>query len=1029
MSSDIFVRSGSIGESQLGTANKRSRKDKFKPKSRNSSRSSFGLEYGDYLESVHKNSFWKQVGRWRRHKYVKIAIPFLYLVTFILVLQNFNTESDEGADVGHRSGSWSLPTVHDYFTKKSAKPDAKNELLEENKGSENKLLDFKYTADVAVLPNSPYKHARETSDIRATRTIYYEAIRQHLEQLQDNPKAALPEFDFHWKDWIDMQDLIPLLEQKPSCFVAGVLGSNVRTPWPGCVDLNNKEEGELNFYFEGPAVDYESEYRLSLRGKTYLFASAPPPNKLIFLAGDLAFMVKVAAKRDIVKSGMLESYIKSQMVRHDLTYQEVVSSPVSSFDTLAEISRILGRDFVDASSMGANKTELKINQFEFPPNKKRSKAAAAAFTAQQNHYHNVLLREKEGAVGEKKYDWRFFSNLILQETDKRSNWHQLIRGWLHFSANLGINSWLSLEALLGWHRNGLLSPWEESVHFEVPASDMVKLAESFNGSLVIQDAADGTGVFYIDVNPYYMERTRDNNGNASPESVDLRFIDVRTGLYLEVNGLAVSKDGLSIPSNVMEMFTNEGDVLSDLKPDRTVDGSKRKIVNSGTGVFYHIGQLSPLRRTLFEGRLANVPNRFVSILDMFYKDIINIREFYGHKFVDHLRLWVDSEKCQYVPSEDIELFKKGGSNFFGACHDFNIWREYNSTKSATLFKLLEAENDYNMVLSSIDELPSLYDDYWVNKREKMLNALVCVTDAILTGRYKGISPENTIVAFNEAVKNGCTVVETDLHIASDGEVVICHDIDTNRVFGENYVVTEVPYAGVLSKLRTLQAPHLPMPTLKEALEWCYETNKDRTVPVKLMLDIKFDNDPVRIVDLLLENLEKVGGLAYWEDKIIYGLWGSSHYDPRIAKFEVINISVDIEMSKKIVLDVKQKGGHIDGISLIFLANGVSSMVQEIVHLCQTEKIRLWLWTVNTREVVEYSLETYKPYKVDGQPLLKGFITDDPVALLTTKKVSISLGFKVRMFFQKGIYLTVLFFVRRNFGVAPIVKVLKTVGFI
>ncbi|KAG7838129.1 hypothetical protein KL943_000205 [Ogataea angusta] len=721
MSDYTFFRSGSQGEGLPTTSSKRVRKDKLKPQSRSSSRSSMTSDSKTYPAGKQRKSFWILVGRWRRHRYIKVAIPLLYLVAFILVLNRFQSRGDYSAYESSRS--FSLPSLGAIFSRKHPKPDAKNELMEENKQSQNHLLEFPYTADVTVLPNAPYKHARETSDLRATHAIYYEAIKRHLVELQHNPKAPIPEFDFHWKDWIDMHDLIPLLEQKPNCFVAGVLGSNVRTPWPGCIDAKNKDSSELNFYFDSPASDYESAYRLSLRGKTYLVEVAPLPRKLIFLAGDLAFVVKVAEKKDVVRSGLLESYIKSQMARYNYTYQQVISSPISVFDSLGEIGQLLGRDFVDATAQGLDKTEVSIDAFEFPANKKKTKLAGAAFHHQELHYHDILLRKKDGAVSREKYDWRFFSNLIVDETDKRSTWHQLIRGWLHFSSNLGITTWLSQEALLGWHRNGLLSPWEESVHFEIPARDMVRLAESLNGSLVIQDPKDGTGVFYIDVNPYYMERARNNNGNASPESIDLKFIDIRTGLYLEVTGLMISSDGLPIPANAMEMFVNEGDVLEDLKADRTVDGSKRKIINSGTGFFYHIDQISPLRRTLFEGRLANVPNRFISILDMLYKDIINTKEFFGHKYVDHLRLWVDSDQCNYVPTEDIELFRKGGSNFIGACHDYKIWGEYNSTKAATLFKLLEAENDYNMVLSSIDELQLLYDDYWINMREKTLNTV------------------------------------------------------------------------------------------------------------------------------------------------------------------------------------------------------------------------------------------------------------------------------------------------------------------
>ncbi|KAG7816800.1 hypothetical protein KL909_003241 [Ogataea angusta] len=296
-------------------------------------------------------------------------------------------------------------------------------------------------------------------------------------------------------------------------------------------------------------------------------------------------------------------------------------------------------------------------------------------------------------------------------------------------------------------------------------------------------------------------------------------------------------------------------------------------------------------------------------------------------------------------------------------------------------------------------------------------------------RLKKTCPENTILAFEEAVKNGCSVIETDLHISSDGEVVICHDIDTNRVFGQDYVVTKTPYKGILSELRTLRAPHLPIPTLKQVLEWAVKTNESRSEPIKLMLDIKADNDPKRIVDLILENLEAVGGVEYWKDKIIYGLWGAAYYDERIAQFEVLNISVDVLTSIKVASQIKEKGGRLDCVSVIVVANGLAYMVEEILDFCEREKVRLWFWTVNSKEDLELALSKYGERKIDGQPLLEGVVTDDPATLLSPAKPALTFGYQVRLFLKTRVYLFILFLYRRNIGLRPLLTVLRKVGFL
>ncbi len=43
-----------------------------------------------------------------------------------------------------------------------------------------------------------------------------------------------------------------------------------------------------------------------------------------------------------------------------------------------------------------------------------------------------------------------------------------------------------------------------------------------------------------------------------------------------------------------------------------------------------------------------------------------------------------------------------------------------------------------------------------------------------------LAPENTIAAFDRAVSEGVDGLELDVHLAKDGEVVVCHDASVNR---------------------------------------------------------------------------------------------------------------------------------------------------------------------------------------------------------------------------------------------------------
>ncbi|GMG33819.1 unnamed protein product [Ambrosiozyma monospora] len=682
----------------------------------------------------------------RKTKLAKYGIPALYLILLIIVLSSIRSPSN------YPGSSW-LPSIFSSNgLDNSQLPDAKNELLEENKEESTNQKQFPYTADVSVLPNAPFKHAAETTDIRSTVILYYHSISNYLKTLKSQPKFEnLPVFQFNWKDWVDMKDLQPLIEEKPDCFIAGVLGSNVRTEWPGCVDANlsgnkEKDKDKLNFYFDHPASEHESQFRLNLRAKTYLYSVAPNPSSLVYLLKDLALISKVNenGKKDVIRSGMLEKFIKDKMQNDDMSYQQVINGPINIYSAAGEIENLLNDKIVkDEESIGSlsnaktlqAQVDLPISKFEMTVDKKKSKLAAAAFqSGSQQYFQDVLIQDSNNNNFREAYDWRFFKKTIDDESTRHQLLHQLIRGWLQMTNNLGITTWLSQESLLGWNKNGLLSPWERTAHFDVPAEDMKRLASSFNQSLIIQDPRDGTGLFLIDVQPYYMERARENNGNASPDSIDLRFIDTRTGLYLEVNGLVKSKIGLSVNEQLVGSLSADADYLTQIGLTLGSDnvetvGSVGKILNSGSGQFYHLDQLSPLKKTLFEGRLANVPQRSSQILKGFYGYLPSLNQFNGFKFVDHLRLWVEESKCNYVPLEDVQLFQNGGSSFIGACHDEDVWWNYVRTQQSTLYRFKEksavsetGDDSGNVIeLSNNDEIPSLYEDYYLNVRMEVLN--------------------------------------------------------------------------------------------------------------------------------------------------------------------------------------------------------------------------------------------------------------------------------------------------------------------
>ncbi len=77
------------------------------------------------------------------------------------------------------------------------------------------------------------------------------------------------------------------------------------------------------------------------------------------------------------------------------------------------------------------------------------------------------------------------------------------------------------------------------------------------------------------------------------------------------------------------------------------------------------------------------------------------------------------------------------------------------------------------------------------------------------------TPENSLAAFGEAIKRGYAI-EIDIHITSDGEVVVFHDGDLRRMCGVEGKIGDMTLKE-LKKLR-LKDSDEQIPTLKECLE-------------------------------------------------------------------------------------------------------------------------------------------------------------------------------------------------------------------
>ncbi|KAI9748267.1 MAG: hypothetical protein M4579_007270 [Chaenotheca gracillima] len=168
--------------------------------------------------------------------------------------------------------------------------------------------------------------------------------------------------------------------------------------------------------------------------------------------------------------------------------------------------------------------------------------------------------------------------------------------------------------------------------------------------------------------------------------------------------------------------------------------------------------------------------------------------------------------------------------------------------------------------------------------------------AIAHRGFKTEHPENTMGAFVGAVKAGAHAIETDLHLTKDGVVVLSHDPDLKRCFGKDAKIIDCNWEEI-SPLRTLRAPHEPMPRFADLLSYL-------TLPaaenIWVLLDIKvritrpvrerakqeaktelqlLNNDKIadKVMEAIRRTVDEVPpAKTPWNQRVVVGCWAAKY---------------------------------------------------------------------------------------------------------------------------------------------------------
>jgi phosphorylcholine metabolism protein LicD len=253
------------------------------------------------------------------------------------------------------------------------------------------------------------------------------------------------------------------------------------------------------------------------------------------------------------------------------------------------------------------------------------------------------------------YELRFYEGR-LDPIDRVAVLHRIVRAWSRFTQRSQITTWIAHGSLLGYFFNGLIFPWDNDLDVQVTAKsfwDLVKL----NQSIVIDyNNIESIGTYLIDINPWFQSRKRNPDNK-----IDARFIDLESGLYIDITTLTSEIQGMDVLSQMDEEEKTEfykvfnpyhDEIVTELnqyeieirgKVNTTM--TQKSLISCKDYHFYTVDELTPLIPTIFEGSVVMVPNNIEQQLLREYKRrSLYLDKYKGYTFDKFKRVWTHPTK-------------------------------------------------------------------------------------------------------------------------------------------------------------------------------------------------------------------------------------------------------------------------------------------------------------------------------------------------------------------------------------------------
>ncbi|KAK6201094.1 LicD family-domain-containing protein [Scheffersomyces amazonensis] len=386
------------------------------------------------------------------------------------------------------------------------------------------------------------------------------------------------------------------------------------------------------------------EYRAQF-GKLYLNEFMPIPFAITLIHDE--FVRTVPIKQDGELDSIKKRLVNTELFTSSVNVQDDLVEFVNSTNPMKPVSSLRFSKDLDFSQFIDPSAEL-LAHFRPQSHQDQNYIDSLRYSNSNpkdsykyfDEAHIFSVEEQKLKFDGSHYDWRFFNSFLLEDF-KAASLHSLMSAWLAFTRRVELTSWIAHGSLLSWYWNGMAFPWDADFDVQMPITELHRLAREFNQTLIIDLGRNNTspnveeneeiryGRYFIDVSSSITHRTKENGDNV----IDARFIDIDTGLYIDITALAVSNS--PTPQRYYkQLFKPKND-------DYEIVNKVLKVANCRNGHFLKFDDLNPLRLTTFEGQFGYVPNNFGTVLEDEYRQPALVNAHHADfSFSFYLRTWI-----------------------------------------------------------------------------------------------------------------------------------------------------------------------------------------------------------------------------------------------------------------------------------------------------------------------------------------------------------------------------------------------------